>query len=109
MEEFLLGNVVSAIVSQAMMLLRERNLHLIHDIPEQIKSLHVYGDEMKLQLALSDLLLCIVDYAPSPDGWVEIKASPGLKLIQDGNEFVHLEFRYSTYIIIIMSPNQINA
>ncbi|KAI3466789.1 hypothetical protein Pfo_023452 [Paulownia fortunei] len=92
-EEFLLGNVVNAIVSQAMILLREKNLRLIHDIPEQIKTLCVYGDQIKLQLALSDFLLSIVDYAPSPDGWVEIKVSPGLKLIQDGNEFVHLQFR----------------
>ncbi|KAK6154876.1 hypothetical protein DH2020_009124 [Rehmannia glutinosa] len=92
-EEFHLGNVVNAIVSQAMILLREKNLRLIHDIPEQIKTLCVYGDQIKLQLALSDLLICIVDYAPSQDGWVEIKVSPGLKLIQDGNEFVHLQFR----------------
>ncbi|KAH6776754.1 phytochrome B [Perilla frutescens var. hirtella] len=67
-EEFLLGNVVNAIVSQAMSLLREKNLCLIHDIPDQIRNLRVYGDQMKLQLALSDFLLCIVSHAPSPDG-----------------------------------------
>ncbi|KAL1567452.1 phytochrome E-like isoform X1 [Salvia divinorum] len=92
-EEFLLGDIVNAILSQAMILLREKDLHLIHDIPEQIKNLCVYGDQMKLQLALSDLLLCIVDYAPSPDGWVEMEVSSGLKVIQDGNEYVHLKFR----------------
>ncbi|XP_057797671.1 LOW QUALITY PROTEIN: phytochrome E-like [Salvia miltiorrhiza] len=92
-KELILGDVVDAIVSQAMILLREKDLHLIHDIPEEIKSLCVCGDQMKLQLILSDFLLCIVEYAPSPDGWVEIEVSPVLKLIQDGNEFVHLKFR----------------
>ncbi|KAL8507243.1 hypothetical protein ACS0TY_017965 [Phlomoides rotata] len=92
-EEFVLGNVVNAVVSQVMNLLREKNLQFIYEIPEQIKTLCVYGDQMKLQLALSDFLVSIVDYAPSPDGWVEIKVSPGLKPIQDGNEYVHLEFR----------------
>lgn len=93
-EEFLLGDVVNAIVSQAMILLREKDLHLSHDVPEQIKSLWLYGDQMKLQLALSDFLLCVVDYTPSLNGWVELEVSHGLKLIQDGNEFVHLKFRY---------------
>ncbi|KAL7142527.1 hypothetical protein ABFS83_08G129500 [Erythranthe nasuta] len=92
-EEFLLANVVNAIVSQAMILLKEKSLRLIHDIPEQIKTLSVYGDQIKLQLALSDFLLSVVDYARSPAGWVEIKVSVGLNLIQDGNEFVRLQFR----------------
>ena len=93
-KEFLLGDIVNAILSQAMILLREKDLHLIHDIPEQVKSLCVYGDQMKLQLALSDFLLCIVDYAPSPNGWVEMDVSSELKVIQDGNRFVLLKFRY---------------
>ncbi|KAK4386506.1 Phytochrome E [Sesamum angolense] len=92
-EEFLLVNVINAILSQAMNLLKEKKLQLIHDIPEQIKSMRVCGDQIKLQLALSDFLLTTVHYAPSPDGWVEINVSHGLKLIQDRNEFVHLQFR----------------
>ncbi|KAL0300621.1 UNVERIFIED_CONTAM: Phytochrome E [Sesamum radiatum] len=74
---------------QAMNLLKEKKLQLIHDIPEQIKSMRVCGDQIKLQLALSDFLLTIVHYAPSPDGWVEINVSHGLKLIQDRNEMAH--------------------
>lgn len=93
MEEFLLGNVLDAIVSQVMILLRERNLQLFLEIPEEIKSLSLYGDQIRLQLVLSDFLLNVVHHAPSPDGWVEIKISPGLKIIQDGNEFIRLQFR----------------
>ncbi|MCD7457377.1 hypothetical protein HAX54_035000 [Datura stramonium] len=93
MEQFILGNVVDAIVSQVMILLKEKNLQLLHDIPDQIKTLAVYGDQIKLQCVLSDFLLSVVHHAPSPDGWVEIKVLPGLKLIQDGNELIHLQFR----------------
>ncbi|GFQ08546.1 phytochrome e [Phtheirospermum japonicum] len=92
-EEFLLGSVINAIISQTMISLREKNLRLIHDIPENIKTMCLCGDEIKLQLALSDFLVCIADYAPSPDGWVEIKVPHGLKLVKDGIEFVHLQFR----------------
>ncbi|KAJ8549386.1 hypothetical protein K7X08_033093 [Anisodus acutangulus] len=93
MEEFVIGNVVDAIVSQVMILLKEKNLQLLHDIPDQIKTLPLYGDQIKLQLVLSDFLLSVVHHTPSPDGWVEIKVLPGLKLIQDGNELIYLQFR----------------
>ncbi|GKU94263.1 hypothetical protein SLEP1_g7783 [Rubroshorea leprosula] len=92
MEEFLLGNVLDAVVSQVMILLREMNLKLFHEIPEEMKTLSLYGDQMKLQLVLSDLLFNVVHHAPR-DSWVEIKILPGLKLIQDGNEFIRLQFR----------------
>lgn len=97
MEEFLLGDVLDAIVSQVMILLRERNLQLFHEVPEEIKTLTLYGDKIRLQLVLADFLLNVVHHAPSPDGWVQIKISPGLKLIQDGNEFIRLQFRYPNH------------
>lgn len=94
MEEFLLVSVVDAIVSQVMLLLKEKNIQLVHEIPDGIKALHLFGDQVRLQLVLSDFFLNIARYAPSPDGWVEIKVSPGLDLRQDGNEWVHLQIRY---------------
>lgn len=96
MEEFLLGNVLDAIVSQVMILLRERNLRLFHEIPEDVKALYLYGDQIRLQLVLSNFLLNVVRFASSPSGWVEITVSPGLKLIQDCNERIRLQFRYPT-------------
>ncbi|CAL5409138.1 unnamed protein product [Camellia sinensis] len=92
-EEFILGNVIDTVVSQVMILLKEKKLQLVHEIPDEIKMLYLFGDQVRLQLVLSDFLLNIAHYAPSPNGWVEIKVSPGLKLIQDGNELVHLQFR----------------
>ena len=94
MEEFLLGNVIDAIVCQVMNLVKEKNLQLVHEIPDEIKTLYLFGDQVKLQLVLSDFLMNLARYAPSPNGWVEIKVSPGLKLIKDGDEYVQLQIRY---------------
>jgi phytochrome B len=92
--EFLLGSVINAVVSQVMILLRERNLQLIRDIPEEIKSLAICGDQVRIQQVLADFLLNMVRYAPSPEGWVEIHVRPSLKQISDGITLLHTEFRY---------------
>ncbi|XP_045792780.1 phytochrome B-2 [Trifolium pratense] len=91
--EFLLENVINAVVSQVMLLLRERNLQLIRDIPEEIKTLAVYGDQLRIQQVLADFLMNVVRYAPSPDGWVEIHVFPRIKQISDGLTILHAEFR----------------
>lgn len=97
--EFLLGNAISAVVSQVMILLRERNLQLIRDIPEEIKTLAVYGDQLRIQQVLADFLLNMVRYAPSPNGWVEIHICPRLKQISDGLTLLHAKFRYIAIIL----------
>ncbi|PIA47841.1 hypothetical protein AQUCO_01400435v1 [Aquilegia coerulea] len=91
--DFLLGSVINAVVSQVMILLRERGLQLIRDIPEEIKTLAVSSDQVRIQQVLADFLLNMVRYAPMPDGWVEIQVRPNLKQSSDGIELVHLEFR----------------
>ncbi|CAI0560819.1 unnamed protein product [Linum tenue] len=92
-EEFVLGNVLDAIVSQAMISVMEKQIQLLHEVPEEAKTLTLYGDQIRLQLVLSNFLLSIVHHTPSSNGWVEIKVAPGLKLIQDGNECIRLQFR----------------
>ncbi|XP_047312132.1 phytochrome E-like [Impatiens glandulifera] len=91
-EEFLFGNVIDAIISQAMITMSENKLQLIHDIPPEARTQYLFGDQIRLQLVLSDFLLNIVRYAP-PNGWVEIQVSPISKLMEDGNEFAHFQFR----------------
>ncbi|XP_023519751.1 phytochrome E-like [Cucurbita pepo subsp. pepo] len=94
-DEFVLGSVLDAIICQIMIVVREKNIQLFHEIPEEIKVLTLCGDQIKLQLVLSDFLLSVVQNTPALDGWVEIKISAGLKLIQDGNEHIHLQIRMS--------------
>ncbi|BBG93067.1 phytochrome B [Prunus dulcis] len=91
--EFFLGSVINAVVSQVMLLLRERDLQLIRDIPEEIKTLAVCGDQVRIQQVLADFLLNMVRYAPSPEGWVEIHVLPSLKKVPDGVTLVRTEFR----------------
>ncbi|KAF5752131.1 Phytochrome B isoform 1 [Tripterygium wilfordii] len=91
--EFLLESIINAVVSQVMILLRERGLQLIRDIPEEVKSLAVYGDQVRIQQLLADFLLNMVRYAPTPEGWVEIHVCPTLKQTSSGLTLVHAEFR----------------
>ncbi|KAL3505624.1 hypothetical protein ACH5RR_031006 [Cinchona calisaya] len=91
--EFLLGSVIDAVVSQVMLLLRERGLQLIRDIPEEIKILAVYGDQPRIQQVLAEFLLNMVRYAPSPEGWVEIQLRHRLKQTSIGINILHIEFR----------------
>ncbi|PHT39342.1 Phytochrome B [Capsicum baccatum] len=85
--------VSDAVVSQVMLLLREKGVKLIRDIPEEIKTLIVYGDQVRIQQVLADFLLNMVQYAPSPDGWVEIQLRPSIKPLSDGGIIVHIELR----------------
>ncbi|KAK9672311.1 hypothetical protein RND81_12G091700 [Saponaria officinalis] len=91
--EFMLGNVINAVVSQVMIPLRERGLQLIRDIPEEIKTLAVYGDQIRIQQILAEFLVNMVRYAPAPDGWVEIHVLPRLKQLSDGVMVVYIELR----------------
>lgn len=91
--EFMLGSVINAVVSQVMILLRERGLQLIRDIPEEIKTLAICGDQIRLQQILAEFLVNMVRCAPSPDGWVEIHVQPRLKQIADGQNVIYIEFR----------------
>ncbi|KFK40923.1 phytochrome b [Arabis alpina] len=90
--EFFLGSVINAIVSQAMFLLRERGLQLIRDIPDDIKSIAVNGDQTRIQQILAEFLLSIIRYAPSQE-WVEIHLSQSSKQMADGFSAIRTEFR----------------
>ncbi|ESQ55827.1 hypothetical protein EUTSA_v10024253mg [Eutrema salsugineum] len=90
--EFIIGSVINAVVSQAMLVVRERNLQLIRNIPMEIKSMVVYGDQIRIQQVLADFLLSIVRYAPT-EGSVELHVHPVLKQMADGFSAIRIEFR----------------
>lgn len=91
--EFVVGSVIDAVVSQVMLLLRERGLQLIRDIPQEVKTLSVLGDQARVQQVLADFLISMARYARSPEGWVEIQLRPSLKEVSQGQNIVHIEFR----------------
>lgn len=77
-----------------MLLLRERGLQFILDIPDEMKTLKVYGDQARIQQVLADFLLNMVNHAPAPKGWVKIHVRRSLRQISDGITIAHVEFRY---------------
>ncbi|XP_024983566.1 phytochrome B-like isoform X1 [Cynara cardunculus var. scolymus] len=92
-EEFVVGNVIDGVVSQVMLILRDRGVQLIRDIPGEVKTLSVYGDQLRLQQVLTNFLLNMVRHSPSPNGWVEIQVRPTLKPTFYGTTNVHIDFR----------------
>nr|BBE28453.1 phytochrome E [Cardamine nipponica] len=92
-EEFRLEYILDSIISQVMIMLKERNSQLRVEVTEEIKTLPLYGDRVKLQLILADLLCNIVNHAPFPDSWVGINISPGHELARDNGRYIHLQFR----------------
>jgi signal transduction histidine kinase len=96
--EFSLGNVMNAVVSQVMILLRERDLQLIRDIPDEIKEASAYGDQYRIQQVLSDFLLSMVRFAPTENGWVEIQVRPNVKQNSDGTETMLFLFRLAAFM-----------
>ncbi|KAL4592414.1 hypothetical protein LXL04_005408 [Taraxacum kok-saghyz] len=89
--EFVLGSVIDVVVSQVLLVLRERCVQLIRDIPEEVKTLTIYGDQARIQQVLTNFLLNMVRHSPA-GGWVEIQVRPSLKQTYDGNN-VHIAFR----------------
>ncbi|XP_073276297.1 phytochrome B-like isoform X1 [Primulina huaijiensis] len=90
--KFVLESVINAVVSQVMLLMRERGLQLIRDIPEEVKTLELYGDKIRLQQVLADFLMNMALYAP-PEGCIEIQVRPSSKRISEGTAMARIEFR----------------
>uniref|UniRef100_A0A0E0CZK6 Phytochrome n=1 Tax=Oryza meridionalis TaxID=40149 RepID=A0A0E0CZK6_9ORYZ len=93
--EFSLGSVMNAVVSQVMIQLRERDLQLIRDIPDEIKEASAYGDQYRIQQVLCDFLLSMVRFAPAENGWVEIQVRPNIKQNSDGTDTMLFLFRFA--------------
>ena len=106
-DEFSLGSVMNAVVSQVMLLLRERDLQLIRDIPDEIKEASAYGDQYRIQQVLSDFLLSMVRFAPTENGWVEIHVRPNVKQNSDGTETMLFIFRLVDCFLLSFSVLQI--
>lgn len=93
--EFELGTVMDAVVSQGMISSREKGLQLIRETPREIKTMSLFGDQFRLQQVLADFLLNAIRFTPSSEGWVGIKVVPTKKRLGVGVHVMNLEFRYT--------------
>ncbi|WOH15850.1 hypothetical protein DCAR_0935396 [Daucus carota subsp. sativus] len=89
--DFLLGNVINVVISQVTLLLKGRDVQLIHNIPEEIRRLIVYGDEARVQQVLTTFLSSMVNHVP--EGWVDFQLQPIMQQISGDTTNLPFEFR----------------
>lgn len=72
----------------------ERGVQLIHNIPEKIRRLTVYGDEARVQRVLTAFLSIMANYAQ--EGWIDFRLQPIMQQISDDTSNIPIEFRYAS-------------
>ncbi|KAL2628598.1 hypothetical protein R1flu_013284 [Riccia fluitans] len=91
--EFVMGPVMDAVISQGMITSREKGLRLNWETPRDIKTLRLFGDQVRLQQILADFLLNAIRFTPSSEGWVGIKVSSSRHRPGGGVHVVRFEIR----------------
>ncbi|XP_077214566.1 phytochrome C isoform X2 [Tasmannia lanceolata] len=91
--KFNLGEALEAVIIQGMILSRERQVELSCDLPAEVSSMYLYGDNLRLQQALSDFLLNALRFTPPSEGSVMLRLIPRKERIGTAVHIVHLEFR----------------
>ena len=98
--KFNLGEVLEVVISQATILSRERQVEIIHDSPAEVSSMHLYGDNLRLQQVLSDFLTNALLFTPAFEGsTVALRVIPRRESIGTKVHIVHLEFRYFSFYL----------
>ncbi|KAL0560181.1 hypothetical protein IC582_000578 [Cucumis melo] len=90
--EFNLGDVLDVVTNQAMILSQEREVKIICESPADVSSLHLYGDNLRLQQVLSEFLTNTLLFT-CKELSVIFKATPRKERIGKGIHIVHLELR----------------
>ncbi|KAK9284772.1 hypothetical protein L1049_025127 [Liquidambar formosana] len=92
--EFNLGESLEVVINQVMILSRERQVQVIHDSPAEVSSMHLYGDNLRLQQVLSDFLTNALLFTPAFEGSsIALRVTPRRERIGTKIHIVHLEFR----------------
>ncbi|KAG2719579.1 hypothetical protein I3760_03G272100 [Carya illinoinensis] len=92
--EFNLGEALEAVINQVMILCRERQVQIIHDLPAEVSSMHLYGDNLRLQQVLSQFMTNALLFTPAFEGsLIAFGVNPKKQRIGMKIHIVHLEFR----------------
>uniref|UniRef100_A0A7N0TEK1 Phytochrome n=1 Tax=Kalanchoe fedtschenkoi TaxID=63787 RepID=A0A7N0TEK1_KALFE len=92
MVEFSLQEVLVAAISQAMMKIDEKGVHLVRDATDELLAMTLYGDRIRLQQILADFLLTSVS-CTVPGGQLSIAAKMTKDQLADSVHLVHMEIR----------------
>lgn len=92
--EFSLEESLEAVVKQVMELSIERKVQIIRDYPQEISSMRLYGDSLRLQQILSETLSSSLRFTPALKGsCVSFKVIARIEAIGKRMKRVGLEFR----------------
>lgn len=92
--EFNLGEALEAVINQVMILCRERQVQVIHDLPAEVSSMYLYGDNLRLQQVLSQFLTNALLFTPAFEGsLIAFRVNPKKERIGMKIHIVRLEFR----------------
>lgn len=92
--EFNLGIALEAVMSQVMPSSQESQVQLIQNLPADLSSMYVYGDNLRLQQVLSDFLTVAVRFTPAFSGSsVMFMVNPSKESLGTKMQFLHVEFR----------------
>ncbi|CAH1450145.1 unnamed protein product [Lactuca virosa] len=92
--EFKLGESLEVVLNQITSLSRERKVEVVYDAPDQVLSLCVFGDNLRLQQVLADFLSNAVNFTPAFEGSsVVFHVTHKMEHIGAKIQVAHLEFR----------------
>ncbi|KAI9178047.1 hypothetical protein LWI28_022050 [Acer negundo] len=92
--EFNLAEALEAVMTQVMIPSKEHQVQLIRDLPDEVSSMNLYGDKLRLQQVLSDLLTNALIFTPAYEGSsIAFRVIPRNQRIEKKIHIVHLEFR----------------
>ncbi|KAI3992658.1 hypothetical protein MKX01_007980 [Papaver californicum] len=83
--EFSLGEALEAVMIQGKPLCQERQLQFIHDLPVEVSSMYLYGDNLRLQQVRSNFLTNTILFTPaSKDSSVFFTVIPKKERVGNG-------------------------
>ncbi|KAI9177295.1 hypothetical protein LWI28_013348 [Acer negundo] len=89
-----LAEALEAVMTQVMILSNEHQVQLIRDLPDEVSSMNLYGDRLRLQQVLSDFLTNALIFTPAYEGSsIAFRVIPRKQRIGKKIHIVHLEFR----------------
>ncbi|XWS75889.1 hypothetical protein CRYUN_Cryun01aG0130300 [Craigia yunnanensis] len=92
--EFNLGEALEAVLKQVMVMSQERQVEVIQDLPAEMSSMYLYGDNLRLQQVLSDFLTNALLFTPAFEELsVAFRVIPRKERIGMKIHIVYLEFR----------------
>nr|AHZ63965.1 phytochrome [Welwitschia mirabilis] len=90
--EFTLGELLDVVISQGMLHCEGKGLEIFHDTSREMMSICLYGDQLRLQQILSNLLWNVIQFTPQGERIV-IKLMSSKRHLAGGLYVMDLEFR----------------